>query len=124
MFTNRFSTRTVALVVTATALFILLAVNASLGQRRGETMTLDQHQNAQAMGQAVHPDTYYPLPPGKQTVLVNAARQTCLHEVHEAQTISRAAKPATYYPLSPGKQTALVNAAIQACIDEQLAGAG
>jgi hypothetical protein len=124
MFTNRFSMQTIALIVTATALLILLAVNASLGQRRGEAMTLDQPQNAQAMGQAADPDPYYPVPPGKQTALVNVARQTCLHKVHEAQTMSRVTKPARYYPPPHGKQTVLVNAAIQACIDKQLAGAG
>jgi|RhiMetdeSRZDD1v2_1073273.scaffolds.fasta_scaffold1652314_2 hypothetical protein len=124
MLTNLFSARTVGLVVTATALFILLAANAFLEQRRGDLKTLDQPQKAQAMGRVTNPDTYYPLPPGKQTTSINAAIQACLHQVHEAQTISRAAKPATYYPLPPGKQTGLVNAVIQACIDAQLAGVG
>ncbi len=105
MFTNRFSTRTVALVVIAIALICLLTVNIYLVQRRGEVLALDQPQNAQA----INPNTYYPLPPGKQTALVNAARQACLNQVHEELIISRAPKPATYYPLPPGKRTALVN---------------
>jgi hypothetical protein len=80
MFINRFSTRTIVLVITAIALMTLLTMNAYLEQRRGEGIArisapqanLDHDHNAQLVSQAINPDTYYPLPPGKQTDLVNA----------------------------------------------------
>ena len=117
MLTNRFSNQTILLVVTAIALLTLLTVNAYLAQRR-EGIAVEMPQNAQATEQSVNPDTYYPLPPGKQTALMNAARRACLHPGHGVQI--QAVNPDTYYPLPPGKQTALVNAAIQACIDDYL----
>ena len=104
MFINRFSKWTVVFIVAAIALITLVAANAYLEGRRGE---------------GINPDTYYPLPPGKQTILVNEARRSCLHPGHGVQT-QAVVNPDTYYPLPPGKQTALVNAAIQACIDDHL----
>jgi len=78
MFINRFSTRTIVLVITAIALMTLLTMNAYLGQRRGEGIARISAQqapldhNAQLVSQVINPDTYYSLPPGKQTALVNA----------------------------------------------------
>lgn len=110
MLANRFFKWTVVFIVAAITLITLLSVNAYL----------DQSYDAQAISQGFNPDTYYPLPPGKQTILVNAAKQACLDQDYDIQTISQTTHPDTYYPLPPGKQTALVNAAIEACIDEQL----
>ena len=107
MFTNRFSTKAVVFVFAIT-LTTVLAVNTRL----------EQPQNAQALSQAINPDTYYPLPPGKQTILVDAARLACLHPDLGIQPVSRVVNPDTYYPLPPGKQTMLVNAAREACFDQ------
>jgi len=80
MFVNRFSTRTIVLVIAAIALMTLLTMNAYLMQRPDEGIArisaeqapLDHDDNAELVSQAVNPDTYYPLPPGKQIDLVNA----------------------------------------------------
>jgi hypothetical protein len=79
MFVNHFSTRTIVLVSAAIALMTLLPMTAYLEQRSGEETTLispqqaplDHDHNAQLVSQNIHPDTYFPLPPGKQTALDN-----------------------------------------------------
>jgi hypothetical protein len=69
MLTNRFSTRTIVLLVTAIALIALLTLKAYLGH--GRAGMVDFH--AASVGDAIHLDTHSPLPPGKQMALDNVA---------------------------------------------------
>jgi hypothetical protein len=106
---NRFSARMLIVLPGAIALFTTLSAYQV------------QRHNA---GSAISADTYRPLPPGKQTTLINGVRQACLDQVHGELMMGLDSKHTTYTPLPPGKEAALFNAAIRNCIDEQLVGAG
>ncbi|HKY55080.1 MAG TPA: hypothetical protein VJM08_12275 [Anaerolineales bacterium] len=97
MFTVLSNTRHANLyILTALAIMIvLLRVNTYVEQRRNEATAIDQQpalvnaaretcldegHNVLKIPPGANPNTYYPLPPGKQTALVNAAIQACVDE--------------------------------------------
>jgi hypothetical protein len=73
MFINRFSTTTSFLVIAAITLITLLTMNAFLEPQREGIANVNGPQDSLNQGQdaPLNSDTYYPLPPGKQTALDN-----------------------------------------------------
>jgi hypothetical protein len=104
---RRFTAGYAVVLVIAAVLLATLSMNAYPGYSVSE-------------GSRVPASVYYPLPPGKQAILVSAAREACARE--GAPVIDEGAHSPTYLPLPPGKQTTLIEAARQACIEAHLAG--
>src|SRR5688572_30268574 len=74
MFTNRISTKRALLVIAAITLITLLTMHASLEHLRERLPLFYPPEDGFAQDsvpQPANPDTYYPLPPGKQAALDN-----------------------------------------------------